>query len=338
MLVLPASSQALVAVLPLSRDSIPINFTKPLEHVLLRMIVTLTSGYRALLPDLSSPLRWAKFKAHAAERSDALKINDFYPVLYGDPQSFFRVAFGLSQIQVYRRWMTRLAIRTGYGDIVNQPVAVADQQRLRTFFEMVLRPIENLVQEVDKFEDWETIEKVSKHYWQEIHPTLSERRQRRVEADAQRYFSLFLYAMHNAISVMAYGESLASLVQRALDGGMDGDKAMCKVVRISDNMRHHPQFMARYLQAVKNSEKSFLRGYNLTSTPLTDKIRYPGFYFLLSLLDGFGLLDRLNNSQLGLLCDHARLDKWENRIEDEGYLGKRRNEYLRHKYIQMSMH
>lgn len=333
MFALPASTRALITGLPIPKD-----FRKLPDHLIIRVIVLFTSKYRELVPDLSSPRIWTVFKAHSAERCQALRISELYVRLYENDEYFTRLLFHYSFMENIQQNLIELAEETGYGDIVTQPLATVDPERLRAFFKIILEELHEVVQEMEGFDDWERIEADGKHYWEHVHPTLPLEKQQQAEKNAQIFASQFFFILHNSISVLAYGESLTSLVQRALAGGADADIEMCKAVRVDNNLRQHPQFMARYLLASRKSESDFLRRYNNTAPPLTNKLRYPGFYFLCALLDGFGLLDGLTNPQLLDLCDLARLDKWENRIEDEGYLAKRRNKYQRHKFIQMSTH
>lgn len=311
---------------------------RPMNHLLLQMIVAMAGRYRELVPDFSNQRIWSGLKSHIAERCDTLKIADFYPMLYESPSHPLALMHKLSWAKVFRRLMIRKAREAGLGDIAKQSVHLASREQLRSFFELVLVETQEVVDGLDALDDLEAVKAAASAYWQDVHPFLPLWKQRQVERDAQYSASLYLYMFHNAVAVMAYGESLSSLVHRALMGGDDADTAMCKAARVADSLRRHPKFMARYLAAAQYSEADFLRRYNQTNTPLTNKIRYPGLYFLLSLLDSFGMLDRLSNEQLGYLCDRAKLDRWENRIEDVGYLGKRRTEYLRHKSIQMSMH
>ena len=335
MFTLPVSSQALVAGLPIPKD-----FRKLPDHGLIRMIVGLTGEYRELVPDLSKPKMWSAFKVYVAERCHALKIDEFHIRVHENPEYPIRLAFHFSFIKDAKQWLIEFAEENGYGDIVKLDVTEADPERSRALCEAFIEgPLRELCEAVDNaFEDSERIETEAKHYWQHVHPTLPLEEQRRVEGDAQIFACLFFSILHNAISVMSYGETLTSLVQKALAGGKDADEAMCKAVRVNNRFRQHPQFLVRYLSATQLSEIDFLRKYNNTATPLTYKIRYPGLYFLLSLLDCFGLLNELTNPQLLDLCDHAKLDRWENRIEDAGYLGKRRKEYLANKYRQLSRH
>lgn len=332
MLAIPAPSQFLIAELPLPKD-----FRKLPDHLLIRMAVSLTSKYRELVPDLSSPRIWAAFKAHISERCHALKINDLYICLYENDEYPTRLMFRYSFMEDLRSHLIELADENGYGDLVAQPITSVSPERLRAFFDITLDMLQQFTQEIGNL-DWDQLEVEGKHYWEQVHPTLPVDVRQKTEKDAQIFACQFFFILHNSISVMAYGETLTSLVHRALAGGVDADISMCKAVRVNNCLRQHPHFMARYLMASEKSESDFLRRYNNTAPPLTNKIRYPGLYFLLALLDDFGLLDRLSNPQLLDLCELAKLDKWENRIEDDCYISKRRNEYRRHKYLQMSMH
>lgn len=332
MLAIPAPSQFLIAGLPLPKD-----FRKLPDHLLVRMAVSLTTKYRELVPDLSSPRIWTAFKAHVSERCHTLKISDLYIRLYENDEYPTRLLFHYSFMEDFQKQLTEIAGENGYSDLITQQVASASPERLHAFVECVLEFWRQSFEEIED-SDWDQIEVEGKYYWEHIHPTLPLDKRQKTEKDAQIFACQFFFVLHNAVSVMAYGETLTSLVHRALAGGVDADVAMCKAVRVNNCLRQHPHFMARYLIACEKSEADFLRRYNNTAPPLTNKIRYPGLYFLLALLDDFGLLDRLSNPQLLDLCEHAKLDKWENRIEDDCYISKRRNEYQRHKYIQMSMH
>lgn len=333
MLILPPSSQALIATLPIPKD-----FKKLPDHIVIKMAVNMTSRYREIVPGLSNPRIWKSIRIHIAERCNALKIVELSNRLYENPEYPIRLLFQFSFMERYQRIATRFARRAGFDDIATQQVSAADPMRLRAFLELLLNKVQTVVDGIDGFDDWDQFEAEAKRYWQDIHPTLPADERQQVERDTQLFACLVFFVLHNAVAVMAFGETLSSLVQRTLAGGADADSAMCKAVRVDNCLREHPRFMARYLVACQTSDVEFLYRYNNSTPPLSNKIRYPGLYFLLSLLDGFGVLARLTNPQLLDLTDHAGLDKWENRIEDVGYLGKRLSEYRRHKFVQMSMH
>lgn len=325
MLVLPSESQALLTELPIPGDLRVLP-----NNILLHFIVSMTTEYRELVQDLSKPTAWSKMKKLFSERCEALKIGN-YVSLYEHPDRFISLAMKVSFVEDLKEIIASVAKENGLEDIASQSIENADPERLKAFTELALEAIMNWVVETDQHID-ATDETSVEDYWKNTHPKLPLEEQQKVEKDVQISACLFMFGFHNAISVMAYGESLSSLVQRALSSGPDADLAMCRAVRVDNTLRHHPKFMERYLIATSNSDKRFINQYNLTSSPLTNKIRFPGLYFLLSLLDGFGILGQLSNPQLLDLCDHANLDRWENRIEDAGYMAKRRSAFIQHKF------
>ncbi len=327
MIALPPPLQAIIAELPIPNDLRVL----PPHHLLLQFIVNMTTEYRALVPELDDPKLWAPMKARFAERCQALKISD-YISLYEHPEKVIPFALKASSLEDFSEIISTTAIEHGYEDLLSQSIDSADPERVRALIQIVIETIMTWIVEVDQAID-DNDSASTEDYWENIHSTLSIEEQRKAETDAQIFMCVFLFALHNAISTMAYGESLSSLVQRALSNDPEADIAMCKAVRVDNALRQHPKFMERYLHATNKSESSFLNRYNITSSPLSGKIRFPGLYFLFSLLDGFGILGQLTNPQILDLCDHAKLDRWENRIEDAGYLAKRRLAFIDHKFF-----
>jgi len=328
MIDLPPSLQAIIAELPIPDDLRVL----PSNHLLLQFIVNMASEYRALVPDLDKPDSWIQMKSKFAERCKVLKISD-YISLYEHPEKFIPLALKVSFLADFMEVITQTAIEHGYNDLLSQTIENSDPERVKAFTEIVLEVTMAWTVEVDKaIDDIDTAS--TEDYWKNIHPTLALEEQRKVETDAQVFACVFLYGFYNAISIMAYSESLSSLVQRALSSDSEADIAMCKAVRVDNALRQHPKFMERYLRATNESDSSFIKRYNLVSSPLTNNIRFPGLYFLLSLLDGFGILERLTNPQILDLCDHAKLDRWENRIVDAGNLAKRRAAFIEHKFFK----
>jgi len=328
MINLPSSLQAIIAELPIPNDLRVL----PSNHLLLQFIVNMASEYRALVPDLDKPNTWISMKARFAERCKALKISD-YISLYEHPDKFIPLALKVSFLADFMEVITQAAIERGYEDLLSQSIENANPERVKAFTKIVLELAMTWTVEVDKaIDDIDTAS--TEEYWKNVHPTLSIEEQRKVETDAQAFACVCLFGFHNAVSIMAYGESLPSLVQRALSDDPEADIAMCKAVRVDNALRQHPKFMERYIRATNESDSSFIKRYNLISSPLTNNIRFPGLYFLLSLLDGFGILERLSNPQILDLCDHAQLDRWENRIVDAGNLAKRRAAFIEHKFFK----
>lgn len=153
------------------------------------------------------------------------------------------------------------------------------------------------------------------------------------------FFYLYIFtSIHNYFSVMVYGEALTSLVPKAVKGDED---AFCKAINIDRHLLHaHPYFNDRYEKAQTLGHREFLSDVSRSiSTPaLIGKIRYPGLYIVFSMLQSIGWLDDLSHPEILDICDAAGLDRWQNRIEDVGYLTKRLSDYRkRQKTSTMSM-
>lgn len=226
--------------------------------------------------------------------------------------------------------VTELAKELGYAELIAQKLSEADPVRLAEFSEIVLNQI------IEEYEnvDFDLDQEQTRDYWENIHPTLSPEERLEAETQAQYYGCIFFSMVHNALSIAANRESLSSLLLRVTKGGEDSDDAMTKIIRVDNTFRQHPLFIARYLKACEEADAKFIAKFNNLNPPVSGKIRYPGLYFLFSLLDDMALLDSLTYPQILDICDHAQLERWENRIEDAGYLGSRLNEYKVRKMIK----
>ena len=145
-----------------------------------------------------------------------------------------------------------------------------------------------------------------------------------------RFFWAFVCAsFHQYIAVMVHGEKLTSLVPRAIAGDED---AFCKAVQIDRSLlSHHPKFSEIFRLAHERGHKSFLQkvAYRLANPGARGKIRYPGLWMVFAMLDTLGWLDSLQHDELLDICDEAGLHRFQNRIEDVGYLRKRLYHYRR---------
>lgn len=155
----------------------------------------------------------------------------------------------------------------------------------------------------------------------------------------QYLFLSILSSLHNYFSVMICGEKLTSLVPKAMQGD---DESFLKAVKIDRNLLiSHPYFTERYRKAQLSGEKDFLQKVSARqSTPnLISKIRYPGLYIVFSMLDVMGWLDDLSHEEILDICDAAKLDRWQNRIEDVNSVTKQLGRYRRYqKTGGVSMH
>ncbi|HLP98000.1 MAG TPA: hypothetical protein VK149_06110 [Sideroxyarcus sp.] len=141
---------------------------------------------------------------------------------------------------------------------------------------------------------------------------------------------IFFYAhFYNLLSVMVHGQKLTTLVPLALQGNKE---AFCKAVQIDRNLlTGHPYFKETYLELQTGEDKDFLDAllYRIGNPTTRSKFRFPALYMLFSTLDMLHWLDEFTASEILDICDEAKLDRFQNRIEDENYLTKRRIEYRR---------
>lgn len=137
----------------------------------------------------------------------------------------------------------------------------------------------------------------------------------------------FFAQFFNTLSLMTHGAKLTTLVPRAIAGDKD---AFLKAVQVDRMLlQHHPYFVERKQQAQDNGEQDFLMAlaYRECNPNLKGKIRYPALYMLFGLLESIGWLDDLVHSEILDLCDACGLDRYQNRIEDVGYITKRLLDY-----------
>lgn len=332
---LPESSKRVIANL-----SLPENFKRPPRDGLTKIVVDFTGDYQELVTDLSNSQKWTAFKVFVAERCESLKITDLHIKLYENEEYPIRLMFAFSFIEQAKEFFIELAEQMGFSDIARQKIDSADQTRLKELAKAFIDgPLLALAEAMSKEPIAnEEYEAAAQRYWQRVHCRLPLESQLRVERDCQYGMCIGLNIIHNAISVMSNGESLTSLVRRALRGGSDADDAMCKAVRVDGTLRKHPQFMLRYYEAVQWDHVKFLRKYNKTGTPFTFKdVRHPGHYFLMALLDGFGLLGRFKDSDLLNLSDHAGLHSGNTFVSSESSMSRIRNTFLKRKFQPLSM-
>lgn len=148
-----------------------------------------------------------------------------------------------------------------------------------------------------------------------------------------------LLSIHNYFAIMVFGESMVSLVNKAINGD---DESMLKAIKIDHSLKeHHPLFLERIQRAKTNNDLTFLKRLaNFESKPnLKGQIKFPGIYIIFAMLDSAGWLDEMSHSEILDICDAAGLDRWQNRIEDVNYITKRLQQYRRYqKTGGVSMH
>lgn len=149
-----------------------------------------------------------------------------------------------------------------------------------------------------------------------------------------QFFLAFFYAtFFNGIALMVHGQKLTTLVPLALQGDK---KAFCKAVQIDRNLlTGHPYFRDIYARLQTGETPNFLDDISryLSKPPIQGRIRFPALYSLFATLDLFGWLNDFTAPEILDMCDEAGLDRYQNRIEDENYLIKRRLEYRKKQKI-----
>jgi hypothetical protein len=160
-----------------------------------------------------------------------------------------------------------------------------------------------------------------------IHEALSED-ERKLALITTQYLLIFLNAsFYNMLSMMVHGQKLTTLVPLA----MQGDKeAFCKAVQIDRNLlTGHPYFKETHARLIRGEDQNFhdLLQYRLSNPTTRGKIRFPALFIVFAVLQSFECLDELTAAEILDICDAAGLDRFQNRIEDENNLVRRRIDY-----------
>lgn len=194
-------------------------------------------------------------------------------------------------------------------------------------------------------EEWEWLDKLlpdspeKEDAQRKLFNSLSEEEKQKVIRQARFFWSAFMANFYNFLSVMIHGQKLTSLVPKAIAGD---DAALCKAIQIDRRLlSFHPYFVDRQLKAQHEAEEELLGkiGYRLTNPGARGKIRYPGLYMVFSMLEAMNWLNDFTHPEILDLRDAAGLDRYQNRIEDVGYVTKRLLEYRRmQKTGGLSMH
>lgn len=144
---------------------------------------------------------------------------------------------------------------------------------------------------------------------------------------------------YNTLSLMIHGAKLTCLVQQAMQGCPDAFAKAIQVDRLL--LSHHPYFIQRRFDAYERNDLKLLTkiAYRERSPVIRGKIRYPGLYMVFACLDATNHLDDFTHAEILDMCDEARLDRYQNAIQDVNYVTKRFREYRRkQKGGELSMH
>lgn len=155
-----------------------------------------------------------------------------------------------------------------------------------------------------------------------------------------QFLAGFLLAwLHEFLAVMVHGEKMTSLVPKALAGDED---AFLKTIHIDKAlMTLHPKFADRHRQAVLDGDRTLLDkiSYRLAAPVTKGRVQLAGLFAVFAMLESLGWLSDLRHHEILDICDAARLDRWQNRIEDENAVTKALIKYRRYqKTGGVSMH
>ena len=148
-----------------------------------------------------------------------------------------------------------------------------------------------------------------------------------VEKQSAFFWCFTFSSFFNTLSVMVHGSKLTNLVPQALAGN---DDAFLKAIQIDRMLLlHYPFFRDRKFKAQDEGDADFLAkiAYRESNPIIRSSIRYPALYMLFSILDIYRWLDELKHKEILKICDDAGLDRFQNRIDDVGYLTKRLVEF-----------
>lgn len=156
---------------------------------------------------------------------------------------------------------------------------------------------------------------------------------------SQFLMSFVLAWLHEFLAVMVHGEKMTSLVPKALAGD---EGAFLKTIHIDKAlMRLHPKFADRHRQAILDGDQTLLDkiSYRLAAPVTKGRVQLAGLFAVFAMLESLGWLDDLRHHEILDICDAARLDRWQNRIEDESGVTKALIKYRRYqKTGGVSMH
>ncbi len=155
----------------------------------------------------------------------------------------------------------------------------------------------------------------------------------------QLVMCFFMAWLHETLAVMVHGEKMTSLVPKALAGH---EESFLKTIHIDKAlMTLHPKFADRHRQAILDGDRTLLDkiSYRLAAPVTKGRVQLSGLFAVFAMLESLGWLNDLRHHEILDICDAARLDRWQNRIEDENAVTKALIKYRRYqKTGGVSMH
>lgn len=296
---------------------------KPKKDAALKGAEQLTPQYVELLRDLQKGGGRISFSSEIANIQNRLGS---YVLMYDD------------ELKIGRAMFLYLLGEEGYAEFNTQIEAATTEDQ------------QELIDEVSDFDNSDfydddllniQIPRSSKEWKaaKEAFEQLPDAERKEAEKRGTAFWCFYFSSFFNTLALMVHGSKLTSLVPRALAGD---DDAFLKAVQIDRMLLlHHPYFRDRKFRAQNEGDSEFLSklSYRESNPILRGKIQYPGLYMLFGILEAFQWLGDLGHEEILDVCDRAQLDRYQNRIEDVGYLTKRLIEYRRwQKTGGLSMH
>lgn len=282
----------------------------------------LTPQYADLVHDLQ------KTNGRISFSSEILAIQNYigsYVLMYDDERKIGRAV------------LLVLMGADGYKEFISDINALSPEDQQELINEISVTEDNDLVEAFSEFQIPSTPEE-----WQAGRDDLAklpEEERKEIEKRSAYFWCFFFSSFFNTLSLMVHGARLTTLIPQAIAGD---DEAFLKAIQIDRMLLiHYPYFRERKIRAQNDGETEFLRSisYRESNPPVRGKIEYPALYMLFGVLDSFQWLDDLKHKEILNICDDAGLDRYQNRIEDVGYLTKRLSEYRRYqKTGGLSMH
>lgn len=271
----------------------------------LALVIELAPGYTETLLYLQGPGGWLRLPQEFLEHRARLRIEG-YPELYNNEIALgIALMYALIGKEGFARWSAEI-----------NAMPLADQQAL----------IDRLADESDTIDITQFLPPETDEDQRLRHiafEALSEEGKKEA-IEREQYFWGYAYAQfYNALSILVHGEKLTSLVPKAISGD---EVAYCKAIQIDRTiLTNHPFFSQRRLKAMECGEADFLSriAYREQNPTLRGKIRYPALYMVFALLESLRWLDDVSHSEILDICDQAKLERFQERIEDVNYVTKR---------------
>jgi DNA-binding MarR family transcriptional regulator len=279
---------------------------RPQKSTAIKAAVKYTPKYAGLLEELQSSLGFSKELYNLQSKIGS------YVLMYDDERKIGRCA------------ILAMLGDDKYKNFVEEYEALPETER-QEFFEYLFDEDNEVVQWSKQFE----IPKTSSE-WEDSRRkllTLTPEERHEAEKIGTYIWCFFFSSFFNTLSLMVHGSKLTALVPKAMAGD---DDAFLKAVQIDRQLLiSHPDFKSRKLKAQIEQDKEFLSkiAYRESNSPLKGKVRYPALYMLFGILESLRWLDDLKHEELLDICYEAKLDRFQNRIDDVGYLTKRLIDY-----------